>query len=136
MGGEAARFQVEEVLVETRELLVLSLGFTSADEPLDVLHIVSGAALSGEQPRPAEDELYLERTDQSLACTGGVEKIACDESEVVVTLTAQAAELLHLGRITRFSFEAHPGLYVQAVAQLSAMARIGHREIAIASDDA
>ncbi|MGX1788921.1 hypothetical protein ACWIGM_19410 [Bosea sp. NPDC055332] len=136
MGGEAGRFEVEEVLVENGELVVLSLGFASAREPLDVLHIVSGTALSGKQPRPVEDELYLERTDQSLACTGGVERITCREGEIVMTLTAQAAELLQLSQVTCFTFEAHPALYGQAAGQLAAMARIGGRsEIAIASAD-
>lgn len=135
MGGEAGRFEVEEVLVENGELIVLSLGFASAGEPLDVLHIVSGTALSGQQPRPAEDELYLERTDQSLACTGGVERITCGEDEIVVMLTAQATELLQLSRVTSFSFQAHPGLYGQAVGQLRVMTRIGRSEIAIGPTD-
>lgn len=132
MSDEAARFEVEEVLVENGELIVLSLGFASAGEPFDVLHIVSGAALSGRQPRPVEDQLYLERTDQSLACTGGVERIVCGEGEVVVTLTAQAAKLLQLSRITHFAFEARPELYAQTVDQLIATARLGHGEIVIA----
>lgn len=132
MGETAQRFEVEEVLVETGELIVLSLGFASAGEPLDVLHIVSGRALSGRQPRPVEDELYLERTDQSLACTGGVERIICGEDEITVILMAQAAELLQLPMTVHFSFGLHPDLHPKAAGQLAAMARIGRGEILIA----
>lgn len=135
MAEGAQRFAVEEVLVENGDLLVLSLGFQSAGEPLDVLHVVSGTAFSGWLPRPVEDELYLERTDQSLACTGGVERIVCGEAEITVMLTAQAAELLHLGRITHFVFEMRPDLYARAVDQLAAMARVGRSEIAITPVD-
>lgn len=133
MSGGADRLDVEEVLVENGDLIVLSLGFASAGEPLDVLHIVGGRALSGKQPRPVEDELYLERTDQGLSCTGGVEGITCGGGGIIVMLTAEAAKLLQLARVTRFTFKTRPELYAQAVGQLSAMARAGRSEIVIAS---
>ena len=133
MAGEAGRFEVEEVLVENGDLIVLSLGFASAGEPLDVLHIVSGTVLSGRQPRLVEDELYLERTDQSLACTGGVDRITCGDGEIIVALTTQAAELLQLSRITCFAFAVRPELYSLAVGQLAAMAETGRSEIVISA---
>ncbi|MBO9629689.1 MAG: hypothetical protein J7516_09665 [Shinella sp.] len=66
----AVCFQVEEVFAEENDLLVLSLAFASPEGPLDIVHIACGRARSGSSPPPAEDLLYVERTDQELACDG------------------------------------------------------------------
>lgn len=78
MTDTAATYDVVEVTIDDSELLVLSIGFVSASDPLDVLHIVGSKSVARDQLRRHEDALYLERTDQSLACTGEVETIVCN----------------------------------------------------------
>lgn len=128
-------FEVEEVLTEHGELLVLSLGFASPSEPLDVLHMACGRQRSGCEPPLLEDELYLERTDQSMACDGrDVRRLVGRHSCIELELTEAGAASLALSRVTRFHFNAHPELHAIAVCQLAAMARAGQPRVRI--DDA
>jgi hypothetical protein len=129
--SDVAEFEIDEVMVDDGDLLVLSLGFVSAQEPLDVLHFVSGKSLSGIVPRPIEDELYIERTDQSLACAGEVIQLDCGGRSITLALTEKGAMLLALGRVTRFRFERRPELLAVAVRQLGRMAAAGHANISI-----
>jgi len=129
-------FEVEEVFTDDGELLVLSLGFASPQDPLDILHLVCGKALSGRIPRPLEDELYVERTDQSLACTGQVVRLAVEDGGIVLTLTEAGMAQLQLPATTRFRFSRHPDLFAVAAEQLARMARAGHPNISLEPDEA
>lgn len=60
-------FRIEEVMTGSDDgLLWLSLGFASAHDPLDVLHIACGTALTGDTEA---DALYLERTASGPCCS-------------------------------------------------------------------
>jgi hypothetical protein len=108
-------------------LLWLTLGFASLGEPLDVLHIVCGKTPTGILE---EDALYLERTSQDLACSGEVLALAVRDDGLALTLTPEGAGALDLPAHTRFTFEAQPALFAQAVVQLAQMAAVGHACIA------
>lgn len=100
-------------------LLWLTLGFASPAEPLDVLHIACGKAATGVAD---EDALYLERTDQDLACSGQVLTLAVRDGCVALTLTPAGAAAIDLPLHTDFTFNEHPALFTQAAAQLGRMA--------------
>ncbi|MBO9680681.1 MAG: hypothetical protein J7556_20815 [Acidovorax sp.] len=126
-------FEVEEVFTEHPELIVLSLGFASAHDPLDVLHFACGRLRSGRQPTPVEDLLYVERTDQSLACDGReVVGLTGYGDHIELRLTGEGARLLGLAPCTRFGFNAHPELRAPALAQIEAMARAGQPSVGLA----
>lgn len=126
-------FEVEEVFTEHPELIVLSLGFASAHDPLDVLHFACGHQRSGRQPLPVEDLLYVERTDQSLACDGReVVGLTGYGDHIELRLTGEGARLLGLAPCTRFGFNAHPELRAPALAQIEAMARAGQPSVGLA----
>ena len=126
-------FEVEEVFTEHPDLIVLSLGFASAHDPLDVLHFACGRQRSGRQPPPLEDLLYVERTDQSLACDGReVEGLTVYDGHIELRLTGEGARLLGLARYTRFDFNAHPELRAAALAQIEAMAKAGQPNVGLA----
>lgn len=126
-------FEVEEVFTEHPELIVLSLGFASAHDPLDVLHFACGHQRSGRQPPPVEDLLYVERTDQSLACDGReVVGLTGYGDHIELRLTGEGARLLGLAPCTRFGFNAHPELRAPALAQIEAMARAGQPSVGLA----
>lgn len=126
-------FEVEEVFTEHPELIVLSLGFASAHDPLDVLHFACGRQRSGRQPPPAQDLLYVERTDQSLACDGReVVGLTGHGDHIELRLTDEGARLLGLAPCTRFGFNAHPELRAPALAQIEAMARAGQPNVGLA----
>ena len=119
-------FDVEEVFTEQGELLVLSLGFASAHDPLDVLHFACGPERSGQVPPPLADLLYVERTDQSLACDGrAVVALRGLADYIELVLNDEGASLLQLAHRTRFRFDTHPELLPLALAQLVAMASAG-----------
>ena len=123
-------FEVEEVFTEHPELIVLSLGFASAHDPLDVLHFACGRQRSGAEPPPVEDLLYVERTDQSLACDGREAVGLIGQSDhIELLLTGDGARLLGLGACTRFCFNAHPELCSAALAQIDAMAQAGQPNV-------
>lgn len=123
-------FQVEEVFTEHDELLVLSLGFASARDPLDVLHFACGRQRRGAEPPPVEDELYVERTDQDMACDGReVLRLAGHGDHIELVLSDVGMRLLALERCTHFRFDAHPELFAEARQQLAAMARAGQRNV-------
>lgn len=123
-------FEVEEVFTEHPELIVLSLGFASAHDPLDVLHFACGRQRSGAEPPPVEDLLYVERTGQSLACDGReVARLIGHGGHIELWLTERGARLLGLGLRTRFCFNAHPELRSAALAQIDAMARAGQPSV-------
>ncbi|HBP1105785.1 hypothetical protein ACET47_08515 [Pseudomonas aeruginosa] len=125
-------FQVEEVSTEHDELLVLSLGFVSAHDPLDVLHFACGRQRSGVEPPPVEDELYVERTDQSLACDGrDVLSLTGRVDHIELVLSEAGMRLLGLERCTHFRFDAHPELLAAARQQLAAMAQAGQRNVSV-----
>ena len=119
-------FDIEEVFTEDGDLLVLSLGFASARDPLDILHVACGRQRGGHQPPRGEDQLYLERTDQDLACDGReVIRLAARLDHVELALSEEGARLLQLPRLVRFRFGARPELFSIALAQLKAMAAAG-----------
>lgn len=125
-------FQVEEIFTEHEELLVLSLGFASEQDPLDVLHFACGRQRSGMQPPPVEDELYVERTDQSLACNGReVLSLAVHGDHIELLLSEAGMCLLALAQRTHFRFDAHPELFAAARHQLAAMAQAGQRNVSV-----
>lgn len=120
---DASHFAIAEVMAgDDNGLLWLSLGFASAHDPLDVLHIACGAAPTGDAEA---DALYLERTDQDLACSGEVLQLHAAGDHLALHLTPAGAAALRLGEHTRFDFATQPGLYAQAVAQLARMANGG-----------
>lgn len=123
-------FEVEEIFTEHPELIVLSLGFVSAHDPLDILHFSCTRQRSGIEPPPVEDLLYVERTDQSLACDGReVTGLIGHADHIELRLTSEGARLLGLGLYTRFCFTAHPELRATALAQIDAMARAGQPNV-------
>ena len=135
MSGLMAQMQdveVEEIMVEEGELLVLSLGFASPDDPLDVLHIACGRTRSGAEPPLLEDLLYLERTDQDLACDGrAVRALIGHADHVELLLTAEGAAALGFAACTRFRFARHPALATEALRLLAEMAAAGQSQIAV-----
>ncbi len=132
MESEADGFEIEEVFTEEGDLLVLSLGFSSASDPLDVLHLACGRQIDGHQPPRVEDLLHLERTDQDLACDGReVVRLAGRPDHVELVLSEAGARLLQLPQVVRFRFDARPELLPVALAQLRAMAAAGQDRIVI-----
>lgn len=132
MERDVIGFDIEELFTEDGDLLVLSLGFASADDPLDVLHVACGRQRSGHQLPRIDDLLYLERTDQDLACDGrDVVRLAVRRDHVELVLRQEGARLLRLPEIVRFRFGAHPELFPVALAQLTAMAAAGQECIVI-----
>ena len=132
MESEAHGFETEEVFTEEGDLLMLSLGFSSASDPLDVLHLACGRQHSGHQPPRVEDLLYIERTDQDLACDGReVVQLAGRRDHVELVLREAGVRLIRLPQIVRFRFDARPELLPVALAQLRAMAAAGQDRIVI-----
>lgn len=109
-------------------LLWLSLGFASAHDPLDVLHFACGAAATGDGEA---DALYLERTDQELACNGQVLQLLAGQESIHLHLTPAGACALRLAEHSHFDFTTRPALYAQALAQLARMATAGQGCIAL-----
>lgn len=107
-------------------LLWLSLGFVSAHDPLDVLHIACGLQATGDADR---DALYLERTDQDLACSGEVRELKVGATDIELVLSSAGARALALSERTRFTFDGQPGLHARAVAQLARMVAAGQARI-------
>ena len=132
MENDADGFEIAEVSTENGDLLVLSLGFSSASDPLDVLHLACGRQSDGHQPPRVEDLLYLERTDQDLACDGReVVQLAGRRDHVELVLSEAGVRLIRLPQIVRFRFDARPELLPVALAQLRAMAAAGQDRIVI-----
>lgn len=122
-------FEVVELFIGDDDgMLWLSLGFASLAEPLDVLHIVCGTTATG---IPEEDALYLERTDQDLACSGQILALVARDGGLALTLTPEGALALELPAHTHFTFNEHPALFTQTVAHLKKMAAIGHSCIVV-----
>jgi hypothetical protein len=103
-------------------LIWLSLGFVSAQDPLDVLHIACGQQKTGDA---GCDALYLERTDQSLACSGEVRELRIGRQDIEFALSPAGAQALALPERIRFTFRSHPALHAQAAVQLARMAAAG-----------
>ena len=108
-------------------LLWLSLGFVSAHDPFDVLHIACGQQPTGDA---GCDALYLERTDQDMACSGEVRELRIGALDLDLALSPAGAQALALPERIRFTFHAQPGLHAQA-AQLARMASAGQACIVI-----
>jgi len=118
-----AQYEVAELFSGDDDgLLWLTLGFASAAEPLDVLHVACGASATG---IAEEDALYLERNDQDLACSGQVLALVAGDGSIALSLTPQGAASLQLPAQTRFSFKQHPALFAPAAAQLARMRASG-----------
>ena len=131
-GTEGTAFEVEEVFTEEDGLLVLSLGFASPDDPLDVLHIACGRSRSGVEPPPVEDLLYLERTDQDLACDGSeVIRLTAHPERIELFLTTNGADALGLPAHSVFLFTRYPALAPVAHGMLAAMRSAGQDQIAV-----
>jgi hypothetical protein len=125
-------FQAEEVFTEHDELLVLSLGFASARDPLDVLHFACGRERIGIEPPLVEDQLYVERTDQDLACDGrDVLSLAGRGDHIEPVLSDEGMRLLGLTRCTHFRFDEHPELLPAALRQLTVMAQAGQANVSV-----
>ena len=112
-------------------LLRLRLGFVSAHDPLDMLHIACGRQATGDADC---DALYLERTDQDLACSGEVPGLRVGAMDLELAVSPAGALVLALRERVRFTFQAQPGLLAQAVAQLARMAAAGQACIAFGKD--
>jgi hypothetical protein len=130
MAQSPGTFQVEEVFTEQHDLLVLSLGFISPENPLDILHFACGNKHSGEIPPPIEDLLHIERTDQDLACDSrDLITLAATTEGIALHLTEAGAEALRLPQQTLFRFDQHPHLLPQATDLLAAMAAAGQAQV-------
>lgn len=130
---EYEAFEVEEVFTEHEDLIVLSLGFVSAHDPLDILHFSCARQCSGIEPPPVEDLLYVERTDQSLGCDGReVIGLIGHGDSIELLLTEEGARQLGLGLRTRFGFNVHPALHAVAIGQIEAMAKAGQSNVKLA----
>jgi len=131
-GQAVACFQVEEIFTEQDNLLVLSLGFVSPDDPLDTIHFACGRRRSGASPPSIEDLLYVERTDQSLACDGSeVVRLASYRDRLELILTESGADALGLPAHTLFRFDEHTDLLADATTILLAMRQAGQEQILI-----
>ncbi|WP_460483523.1 hypothetical protein [Comamonas humi] len=130
---EYEAFEVEEVFTEHDDLIVLSLGFVSGHDPLDIRHFSCPHRCSGIKPPPVEDLLYVERTDQSLACDGReVIGLIGHGDSIELLLTEEGARQLGLGLRTCFGFNVHPALHTVAIVQIEAMARAGQSNVKLA----
>ena len=130
---EYEAFEVEEVFTEHEDLIVLSLGFVSAHDPLDILHFSCARQCSGIEPPPVEDLLYVERTDQSLGCDGReVIGLIGHGDSIELLLTEEGARQLGLGLRARFGFNVHPALHAVAMGQIEAMAKAGQSNVKLA----
>ncbi|CAD5277890.1 conserved hypothetical protein [Bosea sp. 62] len=89
-------------------------------------HVACGRQRGGRQPPRVEGLLYLERTDQGLACDGcEVIRLAARLDHVELVLSEEGARLLQLPRLVRFRFGTRPELLPTALAQLKVMAAAG-----------
>lgn len=122
-------FQVEEAFAEENDLLVLSLAFASPEDPLDIVHIACGRARSSSSPPPAEDLLYVERTDQELAYDG--RDVLCLADRIELGSRKPAADALRLPAHTVFRFDKYPALLGAAINVLTAMVMAGQTQVAI-----
>ncbi|MCQ4632572.1 hypothetical protein GB927_021190 [Shinella sp. CPCC 100929] len=131
MAQSSGTFEVEEVFTEQHDLLVLSLGFISPENPLDILHFACGRTRSGQIPPLIEDLLYIARTDQDLACDSrDLIALAATPEGIALHLTEAGAEALRLPQQTLFRFDRHPHLLPQAAALLTAMSAAGQEQVA------
>ena len=80
----------------------ISVGFSSEDRELDVLHIVGGDPVSPQHAKYGYLPIYLERYDQALSCYQGAEQISVDDASLTVTLTKKAQDALHLPQRLHF----------------------------------
>ena len=92
-------------------LLRLRLGFVSAHDPLDMLHIACGRQATGDA---GCDALYLERTDQDLACSGEVPGLRVGAMDLELAVSPAGALVLALRERVRFTFQAQPGTLTAA----------------------
>ena len=128
-------YAVEEINIDHPDLIVLSIGFCSTVDPLDVLHIVCPRRQGGTAPPATEDLLYLERTDQGLACDGrDVVSLSAGGGEIELQLTSGGARQLQLDAVTRFTFGDQRDLWTQALAQIRAMADAGQGNVRTVDD--
>jgi hypothetical protein len=113
------RHRLEEVMASPDQALWVTLGFSSALESNDVLHIVSSAN--------ADEGLYLERFDQGYSAIGGAESVVVLPTAVEVHLTESArGELAFESADLVFDgAEDVPG-YDRAIDVFRAMARAGY----------
>jgi len=126
-----AQYEVMELFSgDSDGLLWLSLGFISSD-PLDVLHIACGKTATGVA---GEDALYLERADQSDACSGQVLALVARQGCIALSLTQEGASSLQLQQHTRFTFNEQPVLFASAEAQLARMRASGQTCIVVQRD--
>lgn len=123
-----ACFQVGEVFTEENDLLALA----SPEDPLDIIHFACGRERSGSSPPLAEDLLYVERTDQSLACDGrDVLRLTGYSGRIKLVLTQAGADALKLPAHTVFRFDQYPALLGAAITVLTAMVTAGQTQVAI-----
>ena len=72
--------------------LWVSLGFTSALQKYDVLHVVCGQEVDDQDRKLGMDGIYLERFDQAYSGYKGAREITVSESRVEVLLTKRGAK--------------------------------------------
>ncbi len=123
------QFSVTETFIQNDDLLCVSLGFVSQENPLDILHIVSGVYLSETTPKPLEDCLYFERTDQRLSCSGEAISIEIGDLMIRIRFTELGARSLGFSKMVEFYFAGKSDLFDSVVQILDKMSAIGHREI-------
>lgn len=80
----------------------VSVGFSSEDRDLDVLHIVGGDPISPQHAEYGYLPIYLERYDQSLSCYQGAEQISVGDASLTVILTKKAQDALRLTQQLNF----------------------------------
>src|SRR3989442_4323368 len=103
----------------------VTLGFSSALQSNDVLHLVCPEEVSPEERRQRQglDGLYVERFDQSLGCYHGVDRVTVKGRCIDVEFNAQGAKQLQFaGPVTFIAPEGLSG-FDQAVETFRAIAR-------------
>ncbi len=98
MLAKTEKFPLEEVMSgESDGTLWVSLGFSSPLNAKDVLHVVCGNKRPGPED-PPEQDIYLERFDQSYSTPDGAEGIAVGARQIKLSLTRKGAHALAFRR--------------------------------------
>jgi len=103
------------------ECLWVSLGFTSALEEHDVLHIVCATNVDAQDRELGMADLYLERFDQAYCCYGGAESVVVTANQIEVPLNHKGCEALDFEGVVVFDVPAGLAGYEDAVRILRGM---------------
>lgn len=100
-------YPIEEVHSgEDEDCLWVSLGFASAGQPADVLHIVCARTPDAQDRALGMAEIYLERDDQSRGGYAGADRILAGADAVAVELNAAGRERLAFDAPLRLTWPA------------------------------